>query len=844
QGEMHAGLFNSGFFNIPTISGSQLSGDITVEAWIWINAYANYARILDIGNSSGQDNILFTQEGTSGRIYFEVFGGANGTTSANVKSPNAIPTGTWTGQAPLDDVSGNNYNLTQNGNMEYIKDNGATGVSQSLTLGETISGTSTLWLGQNSLILPECWYEVPASAQIGGDFTVEGWVNISSYADNFRFFDFGNGVGNGGGASYVHLAPYASSSDTRGYFNVMGSNGTNYQVRFPAPPLNTWTHIAAVLESNGTMRVYINGVEAGNTTGVNLPASIPRTRSYLGKSNWANDPLFRGSMRDIRIWDTARTAAQIQLGMTVGSITGAQTGLVACYPTGLNGDPYLNDTSGNGNHLVQQGQTTFVENAIFFPGSNTHTGNTNLGDSSTLEANTALALGSGSLRFYNNSTFRYTGTGAETTSRALWGDTGGATGTFDIVNAQANLIFNATSGTYNQTLQKTGAGTLTYSNTVQQLTGDVIVLGGKLALGGTDNRIYGGRLFVTNATVEVITSNHEQTIRGNLFLNGGTLAAAAGVTPDGNYGHFNMDDNGVSVNVSGDATSVIAANLNMRGWHDFNVANGAAAIDLDVTGRLSNHDGIEWGMFNKYGDGTMRIRAGGNNTAGTYIRGGEVIFGAGGLGQGISGQAYKVDFYNAPTLTWDAGNTEDITAAANSGMGMYLEDGATPTLNVGTNNVTFANTINAGVSGTGETRTKSGGIIKRGSGTLTFGGNMDYRGDTVILEGTLATSTLDRIGDSSRIIVGTNGTFRTGGSEYTRQAIVNSGVVNLQNNWFGSGDDGRSLTQTGQFIGGTSSVLAKYGVGKWILTGLNSLSGGTDIEAGILSIDSFSKIGS
>ncbi|NCW33287.1 MAG: hypothetical protein EBV92_08540, partial [Betaproteobacteria bacterium] len=154
------------------------------------------------------------------------------------------------------------------------------------------------------------------------------------------------------------------------------------------------------------------------------------------------------------------------------------------------------------------------------------------------------------------------------------GDTG-ATGTFDIVNAQANLIFNATSGTYNQTLVKTGAGTLTYTNTgSQQLTGDVIVLGGKLSLGGTDNRIYGGRLFVTNATVEAITSNHEQTIRGNLFLNGGTLAAAAGVTPDSSYGHFNMDPNGVSVNVSGDTTSVISANFNMGGWHDFNVGNG------------------------------------------------------------------------------------------------------------------------------------------------------------------------------------------------------------------------------------------------------------------------------
>ncbi|NCV16017.1 MAG: hypothetical protein EBV49_16305, partial [Betaproteobacteria bacterium] len=251
-------------------------------------------------------------------------------------------------------------------------------------------------------------------------------------------------------------------------------------------------------------------------------------------------------------------------------------------------------------------------------------------------------------------------------------------------------------------------------------------------MGGTDNRIYGGRLFVTNATVEVITSNHEQTIRGNLFLNGGTLAAAAGVTPDGNYGHFNMDDNGVSVNVSGDATSVIAANLNMRGWHDFNVANGAAAIDLDVTGRLSNHDGIEWGMFNKYGDGTMRIRAGGNNTAGTYIRGGEVIFGNGGLGNGITSKAYKVAFYNAPTLTWDAGNTEDITQSASAGMGMYLEEWATPTLNVGTNNVTLANAIVNGSQ-------RQGGIIKRGSGTLTYSNTVQQlTGDVIVLGGKLA----------------------------------------------------------------------------------------------------------
>ncbi|NBP24110.1 MAG: LamG domain-containing protein, partial [Proteobacteria bacterium] len=684
QGEMHAGLWNSGFFNIPTITGSQLSGDITVEAWINIGSYANYARIVDIGNSNGQDNILFTQLGTTGKIYLEVFGGASGTTSAQVISPNAVPLNTWThvagvmeangnmklyingalvasnnqtavlardatrfnnfigksnwssdalwngritdvriwnvartqaeiqaamaigsisgpalgltaaypmgstGVAPIDDVSGNNYNLTQNGNMEYIKDNGATGVTQSLTLGETISGTATLWIGQGTTSMPECWYEVPATAVIGGDLTIEGWVNPSRFTDYVRFCDFSTSDSVGaGGTQYLGMSLCTTANTTGPAFWVQGANGTQYTVTSSTPiPLNSWTHLAGVLESGGTMRLYVNGVQVATATAASLPPSVARGRSYIGKSNWANEPLYQGSMRDLRIWDVARTAAQIQAGMTLGSVSGSQTGLVAAYATGTTGDrDYLKDTSGNGRDLIQQGQTTFVENAILFPGSNTHTGYSNIGG--TLEINTLSALGSGGVEMYTG-TLRYTGTGAETTSRAFWGDNAG-TGTFDIVDSRANLIFNATSGTYNQTFVKTGAGTLTYSNSnTQTLSGNVIVLGGKLAVGGYDNRIYGSNLYVTNATVEVITSAHEQTIKGNIYLNGGTLSAAAGVTADGNYGHFNLENTGTQIFVTGDNTSTISANLNMGGWHTINVANGAAAIDLDVTGQL-NH---------------------------------------------------------------------------------------------------------------------------------------------------------------------------------------------------------------------------------------------------------------
>jgi autotransporter-associated beta strand protein len=530
-------------------------------------------------------------------------------------------------------------------------------------------------------------------------------------------------------------------------------------------------------------------------------------------------------MRDIRIWDTARTAAQIQAGMTLGSITGAQTGLVACYPTGLTGESYLKDTSGNGRDLVQMGETQFVENGIYFPGSNTHS-STEI--SGTLETNTALALGSGSLEMYTG-TLRYTGTGTETTSRILWGDNS-ATGTFDVVDSRANLIFNATGGTYNQAFVKTGAGTFTYSNAnTQQLTGAVSVLGGKLSIGGSANRIYGGSLNVNNATVEVVTSGDEQTIRGNIFLNGGTLSAANGVTADANYGHFNLENTGTKISVTGDTTSTIAATLHMGGWHDIDVANGASVIDLDVTGMLNHQPGVLWGMVRKYGEGTMRVRAGGNNTAGTEIRGGEVIFGAGGLGQGVSGQAYKVAFYSssgATTLSWDAGNTEDVSLGTSAGA--YLEDGAVATLNTGANNVTLSSAFNLGAS-------QTGAITKKGSGTLTIGGANSYKGNTTILEGTLATSGANKISDSSAVVLGGGTVFRIGGDETVRK-LSGTGDVQLQANMLGFGDSSNE-TLSGTFSG-SGGRITKYGTGTVTLTGNNTFDGGVVFSGGILSASS------
>jgi autotransporter-associated beta strand protein len=105
------------------------------------------------------------------------------------------------------------------------------------------------------------------------------------------------------------------------------------------------------------------------------------------------------------------------------------------------------------------------------------------------------------------------------------------------------------------------------------------------------------------------------------------------------------------------------------------------------------------------------------------------------------------------------GNTEDITVGSSAGA--YLEDGAVATLNTGANNVTLSRVFEVGGS-------QTGAITKKGSGTLTIGGANSYKGDTTILEGTLATSGANKISDSSAVVLGSGTVFRIGGDETVR----------------------------------------------------------------------------
>jgi hypothetical protein len=98
-----------------------------------------------------------------------------------------------------------------------------------------------------------------------------------------------------------------------GYVHVTGS-GVDLAVRsLVPPPLNTWTHLAVTY--NGALEImYVNGVEAARRT---VTTNIVQSNGALriGGNDAFSSEFFRGMIDEVRVYNRARTAAQISVDM-------------------------------------------------------------------------------------------------------------------------------------------------------------------------------------------------------------------------------------------------------------------------------------------------------------------------------------------------------------------------------------------------------------------------------------------------------------------------------------------------------------------------------------------------
>lgn len=200
-----------------------------------------------------------------------------------------------------------------------------------------------------------------AAISITGNLSIEAWVNFESLPANNTLVSI--------------VAKYLETSSNRSYaffFQNLGgvyklgvrisSTGANDVVKTVdwTPSTATWYHVAVVYTAaGGTADFYVGGVQQGAQQ-TSLPNSIADTTTALivgadsGFGSGVAD-FFDGKISLVRLWNTARSSAQISANIC--NVFGtAETGMVGEWS--LN-DVYT-DASGNGLTLTASGSPVFA----------------------------------------------------------------------------------------------------------------------------------------------------------------------------------------------------------------------------------------------------------------------------------------------------------------------------------------------------------------------------------------------------------------------------------------------------------------------------------------------------
>lgn len=162
---------------------------------------------------------------------------------------------------------------------------------------------------------------LPSGVYFNGAFTIECWVYPRAYSNWSRIIDFGNGAG----SNNVLLAYSFSTTGQPGLYIEGTQIAATTQL-----PLNQWSHVAATF-SGGTGTIYINGIARGSGT-FPTPANVVRNLNYIGRSNWGTgDPDANAIFDELRIWNIAKTPAQILAEMNT-QLSGNEPGLQVYFP--------------------------------------------------------------------------------------------------------------------------------------------------------------------------------------------------------------------------------------------------------------------------------------------------------------------------------------------------------------------------------------------------------------------------------------------------------------------------------------------------------------------------------
>jgi hypothetical protein len=173
-----------------------------------------------------------------------------------------------------------------------------------VTSSSVTYSTTQYKVGNGSMFLngKASYAKLPDGIINNSQMTIALWAYVSDITKAWqRVFDFGNGEN-----QYMFFTPN-NGSEAR----FVMKNGGNEEI-LSASKLSAGWHYIAVTISNERVALYIDGDLKDYSDAMTIrPSDIKPRLNYVGRSQFASDPLFAGYINDLRIYNYPLTGEDI-----------------------------------------------------------------------------------------------------------------------------------------------------------------------------------------------------------------------------------------------------------------------------------------------------------------------------------------------------------------------------------------------------------------------------------------------------------------------------------------------------------------------------------------------------
>jgi len=729
-------------------------------------------KVINLASTNNNNQASLDASNASGLLKFTSNFTATGT--ASTKILNLIGTGNAEiAGAIVNNTSGNVTNVTKSGAGTWTLSGNNT-----YTGTTTISGGTLVISGTNSgSAITVSSGGTLAGTGTGGDTTVNSGGKISP-GNSPGILTVGGLTLNGNGTYTWEMADATGAAGT-GWDQInatglltVGSNATStFKIAITSSGAPTNWDYTT---TNQTWDI----IDYGSISGFNA--------SYFT----LNSTAFAGDLSVDSSWSLVDTGSALRLTYTYTQNTPTYTGASGNWSTGFS--PSLDNTEnavfvgvgGTATNDIASGTLSSI-GTLTFDGSNSYTLEAASGSAGY---NSAAALAIGGTIVNNSSAVQTINLATSfAANQTINANTGGL-----VIGGNVSIGTGAI-------LTVLGSNNTTLSGVVSGLGGLTKNSSSTLTLSG--NNSYSGGTTITAGTLLV---GHDKALGTGTLRFGGTIASTDGTdrtisnTVAGLSGTWTYTF-GQASGGTGNLTFTDAANATFAstGVKTFNVLNTTSFANSFIsTGNVT---------VTKIGGGTLILAGNSTYSGSTIINAGTLQIGNGGTSGALSASS---TITNNGTLVFNRSNT----------------------VAQGTNFSTAA------ITGTGS-------IIQNGSGNLTLNAANTYSGGTTLNTGTLVignaaaagTGTITQTDGTSLLKIDTTGTIANTMSVsnvLASQSATLSGAITVNNaTW--DVETGVTLTLSGG-VGGTGGV-TKNGTGSMVLSGSNTYSGATVVNAGTLN---------